>query len=85
MTPEPTRRINLRADRSDHTLSIVRHKHGSRSWSVTLDPDEPLTYGYEEAATRLDDQSIKRLLHFLLTGEAPVADADLPDLPEVWR
>lgn len=74
-------RLNLRALNSDHTVSFdpPRGPHGERVY-VSLEPDSPLTYGYEEAATHLDRQSLGRLLYWLQTGET--LGRDDPRIPE---
>lgn len=75
--------INMRTSRGDHTVSLERLDIPGREprFTVRMSADDPLAYGYDDVATSLDDQSMRRLLAWLTTGEAPVADADLPPLP----
>lgn len=79
--PKKVDRINLRAVMGDHTVSLDPPRgHSGGTVGLTLTPDSPLTYGYEEAFARLDQQSLGRLLHWLQTGEA--LDKDDPRIPE---
>lgn len=73
-------RLNLRASTADHTVSIDPPRYARDRLYLTLTPDSPLTYGYEEAGTHLDKQSIGRLLYWLRTGVAlPRDDARIPE------
>jgi hypothetical protein len=72
----------------DNTSVTVRREARYRStpeWSVNIQSADPLRDGYDEATARLDDLSIRRLLHFLTTGESPTRGQEgLPPLPECW-
>ncbi|WP_100499378.1 hypothetical protein [Geodermatophilus chilensis] len=73
-------RINLRAHTGDHTVSLDPPRGTDDRVYLSMAPDSPLTYGYEDAGTYLDRQSLGRLLHWLQTGEA--LDRDDPRIPE---
>ncbi len=59
----------------DGAVSLIRHDHGRRRWVLEVE-------GYGEAASAsFDDTEARRLVHFLLTGEALTTDQGPPPLP----
>lgn len=69
----------LRGKLADHSVSFSPPRGQSERTYVSLEPDSPLTYGYEEAATHLSQEDLGRLLYWLRTGEAlPVGHPLIP-------
>lgn len=76
-------RIILVHEQGSDSVTVERQTWGRSdgvpTYYVRLAPHNVLDAGYDEAVVRLDQQSIDRLRHWLLTGEALPRGVVVPD------